>query len=410
MVAHEVTSRHVASAYPFAFPPPPDGHGPVIGLDAVSEAVWRFDPWELYESRPRQLTSLGMLVLGPLGRGKSAAVKAYLIRHGQLNRARVVVLDPKGEYRALAVRLDLAHVALAPGGKERFNPLDAGPLGVSDGLQLARARGGVVEALAAVALARRLEPAEGAGIAAVCAGLDSNATLAEVVAGLLDPAPVVAAAVHLDTVAAAGALRQVGLALGRLLAGPLSGMLDGPSTVAIDPAGPGLVLDLSAVFTGEGLGPVMVCATAWLSRLVGAGGGRRILVLDEAWALLGRPELAAWLQATVKLSRSLGVQVIVVTHRLSDLRAQADAGSAAERQAAGLLGDLETQLIFGQPPSERRDAAELLGLSSAEADLICQLPPYRALWRCGGRRAVVDHLLAADELDVIDTDAGILGG
>ena len=46
-----------------------------------------------------------MLVLGPLGRGKSAAVKAYLARHRRLAGAQVVVLDPKGEYGPLAVAL-----------------------------------------------------------------------------------------------------------------------------------------------------------------------------------------------------------------------------------------------------------------------------------------------------------------
>jgi hypothetical protein len=409
LVAHEVTSRHVASAYPFAYPPPPPGDGPVIGIDGLSQGLWRFDPWRLYAAKPRQLTSLGMLVLGPLGRGKSAAIKTYLARQHQLAQARLVVLDPKGEYRRLADMLDLAHVALVPGGAHRLNPLDPGPAATDgDRLAVGRERAAMVEALTGVALARRLDPAESAGVTAVCSGLPAAATLADVVAGLLEPARSTAADLHLEPVAAAAALRPAGLALGRLVAGPLAGMLDGPTTVAIDWSGPGVVLDLSAVFTGEALGPVMVCAAAWLSGLIAARAGRRILVLDEAWALLGRPELAAWLQTTVKLSRTLGVQVIVVTHRLSDLRAQADAGSAAERQAAGLLADLETQLIFGQPPSERKDATELLGLSSTEADLVCQLPPYRALWRYRGRLGVVDHLLAADDVDLVDTDGGIV--
>jgi type IV secretory pathway VirB4 component len=381
----------------------------VIGLDGLSQGLWRYDPWRLYAATPRELTSLGMLVLGPLGRGKSAAIKTYLARQHQLAGAHLMVLDPKGEYRALADRLGLAHVALTPGGHQRLNPLDPGPAPAGNGRgAMGRDRAAMVEALTAVAVARRLEPAESAGITAVCAALPAAATVAEVVAGLLEPARSTAAALHLDPPGAATALRPAGLALGRLVAGPLAGMLDGPTTVAIDWSGPGVVLDLSAVFTGEALGPVMVCAATWLSRLIAAGAGRRILVLDEAWALLGRAELAAWLQATVKLSRTLGVQVIVVTHRLSDLRAQAEAGSAAERQAAGLLADLETQLIFGQPASERKDAAELLGLSSSEAELVCQLPPYRALWRYRGRLAVVDHLLAADELGLVDTDGGIV--
>jgi hypothetical protein len=406
LVPHEVTSRHSASAYPWQYPPAPAGAGPLVGLDVLSGGLWRFDPWELY--RNRVITSLGMLVLGRLGRGKSAAVKTYADRHHQACGVQLLVLDPKGEYGGLADRLGLARIDLAPGGRCRLNPLDPGPQ--PDVGQLGRSRAVMLEALAACGLDRRLEPAERAGLSAVAANLDPAATLVDAVGGLLEPGLAVAASVRMSGHEAAVALRPVGLALGQLVDGPLAGMLDGPATIDIAWDGPGLVLDLSATFGTDALGPVMVCAGAWLARLLSSRGRRRILILDEAWALLARPELARWLQSVVKLSRTFGVQVIVVTHRLSDLSGQADEGSAAQRQAQGLLADLETHVLFGQPAAEQSRAVDLLGLTPVEAEAVCHLPPFRALWRAGRMVGLVDHLLGPGDDELIDTDQAFATG
>ena len=297
-----------------------------------------------------------MVVLGQLGKGKSELVKTYLDRQLRAGR-QAFVLDPKGEYATLADRHGLPRLRLAPGGPARLNPLDP-------------------PAADAVAAARR-----------------RTALLA---------------ALHTDPDRLAAALRPVALELHRLLAGDLAGMLDGPTTVALDPAGRGLVLDLSAVFGTDALAPVMVGAGAWLAAAIGTPGPRRrLLLVDEAWALLGSPATTSWLQAVSKLARRHGVQLITVLHRLSDLAAQADAGSAARAQAEGLLADAETRVVYAQSAGERELAVTLLGLSPAEADLVCRLPRHRALWLVGAHAAVVDHVLAAGDGPLVDTDAAM---
>ncbi|MGH9066668.1 MAG: ATP-binding protein, partial [Acidimicrobiales bacterium] len=187
--------------------------------------------------------------------------------------------------------------------------------------------------------------------------------------------------------------------------GDLAGMFDGESTVDLDIDGPGLVVDLSALFSSAALVPAMVCAGAFLSQALSVPGRQRILVVDEAWAVLRLVATTRWLQSTTKLARSQGCQVVVVLHRFSDLSAQADAGTEAASQAAGLLADAETRVIYCQAPGEAALAAALLGLSGPETELISRLPPYRALWLVGGQVAVVDHALARGEVAFCDTDA-----
>jgi hypothetical protein len=151
---------------------------------------------------------------------------------------------------------------------------------------------------------------------------------------------------------------------------------------------------------------VMVCAGAWLAATLDVDTTRRrLLLVDEAWALLAHTATTCWLQQVSKLARARGIQLITVIHRFSDLAAQTDAGTAAHAQAQGLLADAETRVLYGQAPSERRLATDLLGLTRPEADLVCRLGPYRALWRVGEHTAVVDHVLSAAERRLVDTDA-----
>jgi hypothetical protein len=152
----------------------------------------------------------------------------------------------------------------------------------------------------------------------------------------------------------------------------------------------------------------MLCATAWLQAvLLDDVGTKRLVVVDEAWAILEDLGTARWMQATFKLSRSLGVANLVVVHRLSDLQAAGADGSVQQKLAEGLLADSETRVVFGQPPSEAEVTGGLLGLSRTETELVGQLPRGVALWRVGGRSFLVEHALGRAEAALVDTDGAM---
>jgi hypothetical protein len=398
-----VTTRHSPAAYLWQHSHALPDAGVPIGINVLAGGVpLRYDPWSYYAAEI--VTSPNMIVAGQLGRGKSALVKTYLSRQIHAGR-QAYVLDPKGEYRPLAVEAGMPVVTLAPGGSTRLNPLDPPP-GAAGGEQLTAARARVVAALAGAGLRRPLNGEEHLAITAAVRDGREPVTLGQVTEALLHPTDRLAVAVSATPKALASAIRPMALELHRLLTGDLAGMLDGTSTVQLDPNGRGVVVDLSQVVNREALTSVMVGAGAWLSAAIDLDTDqRRLLLVDEAWALLAQPATTAWLQQVSKLARARGVQLITVIHRFSDLAAQTDAGTATRAQAEGLLADAETRVLYGQAPGERRLAAELLGLSGPEADLVCRLGPYRALWRIGERTALVDHVLADSEGPLVDTDA-----
>jgi hypothetical protein len=168
-----------------------------------------------------------------------------------------------------------------------------------------------------------------------------------------------------------------------------------------------VVLDLSRLYASPALGLLMVCALSWLQSALASGSAKRLVVLDEAWAVLSHLATARWLQATFKLSRAYGVANVAVVHRLSDLKAAGQDGSQEQRLAQGLLADAETRVLFGQAPGEAERAGELLGLSRTEQTILSQLPRGVALWRVGQSSYLVEHDLSDEERALADTDTAM---
>jgi hypothetical protein len=409
-----VTTRNLGAAYPLVAEAGLGHRGVLIGRDLLGGS-FVYDPFELYAQG--LVTNPNMIVFGQIGRGKSSFVKSYLWRQSVFGR-RAWVVDPKGEYGAMAHAWGVRPIALVPGGTVRLNPLDPGP-DIATGTG---AEGRQVELLASLAgacLRRHLRPRERVAVdlalAAVCRRRGVP-TLPAVVDAMLQPTDDAAACIRTDRATLLEDGRDVALELRRLVHGDLRGMFDGPTTEGLDLSGPLVVLDLSALYNSAALGVLMACATAWLQAALarqaaaGTGGaGRVLVVVDEAWAVLADLSVARWLQASWKLSRAFGVANVAVLHRLSDLQSVGAAGSEQVGLARGLLSDSETRVVYSQPPGEVAGAADLLSLSPTECDLLPQLRTGVALWKVGRRSFLVQHHLGPDERALVDTDAAMVG-
>ena len=274
--AHQVTTRHLGAAYPLLTEAGLGHRGVLVGRDLLGGSFVH-DPFELYAAGI--LSNPNMIVFGQIGRGKSAFVKTYLWRQAVFGR-RAWVVDPKGEYRALAAAWGARPVCLRPGGAVRLNPLDPGPDGEdrtlgggsgdgSDGGSDGGATGGsdggatrgtdvlvnrrqaeVLASLAAACLGRALLPREraAADLALIEASRSRRVpTLPDVVDALLEPSAEAAAAVRTDCRTLLEDGRDVALELRRLVHGDLRGMFDGPTTEGLDLSGTFVALDLSAL-------------------------------------------------------------------------------------------------------------------------------------------------------------------
>jgi hypothetical protein len=418
--AHEATTAQLGVAYPFAATSPLPVGRVLVGRD---RAGGRFchDPFELYASGT--LTNPNVTILGQIGRGKSALVKSYLYRQHLYGR-RIAVLDPKGEYRPLALALGTEPIRLSPRGGTRINPLAAagatgatgatgaaGTAGSGSPDEVRRQRLALLATLAEATLRRRLLPTERLALEVALATreVSSSVGIADVVEAVLRPGPEAGrlAGVSLETLAEDG--RYVGLELRRLVLGDLAGMFDGRDSLEAITRTDALVVDLSDVYHSEALPALMVCAAAWLQAMTADPSARTLFVVDEAWAVLSDLAVTRYLRSSWKLARARGLANVAVCHRASDLVSAGAEGSEEARLAEGLMADSETVVCYAQPASELPSLAALLGCSQSEIDYLPRLGRGVALWRVGGRRYLVEHLLSASEAVLVDTDGRMTG-
>jgi hypothetical protein len=404
---HSATTANFQAASPFVAEGGLTVPGTYIGRDAYGGA-WMYDPWALY---PEHLPGPNMLILGGLNSRKSTLLKTYIYRQAIFGR-QAWVLDVKGEYWPLAKALGVKPIRLIPGGAVRLNPIT--PRGGREG-QLS-----LLRSVAKAALRRELTPEEDAGLRVALDLVTEEAgsgepTLPMVVDALLHPREAmvkgVSAASSEDF---AEANRETALALQRLCEGDLRGMFDGPTSEGLDLDAPLVVLDLSAVRDSAALGILMTCAAAWQQAILlerkyaaeeeGRESPMMMSAVEEGWRVTGHIGVAEWLQANFKLCRDLGVQNIIVVHRLVDFGASGDAGSREARIAENLIRDADTIVVYRQPFDQQPVLRSQLGLGQTEAELTTTLGPGEALWIVGRRRALVRHRISRIEHRIVYTD------
>jgi len=371
------TTASLRSLLPFVTPPGLGSEGAYVGRDLCGLPFF-YDPLRLYLKPELGVTDPNVIVLGEIGKGKSALVKC-LARRLSVFGYQTLYVDPKGETAALAKAFGVSALRPTPGGGVCLNPLDAAAS--------AAEREQLLETILEVLLARPLHMAERRELNEVVRSLPASPTLGD--CGELSKAT---------------RAEELALAFWHLVHGPAAGIFDGPTTEAINFDAPLVALDLSGLLraaTGDHLHSLVLgLAAQALCGVIQRKRRRRLFVLDEAWFLLHQPATASWLQRQWKLARALGVANVAVLHRLSDL----DAAGASAPLARGLVSDTQTKIVFSQPVAEATVLQAWLGLNEVEVDCVLGLPRGWALWMVGEHRFVVELEVQAAERALIDTD------
>lgn len=421
---HQGTTRHMSAIYPWHANEGLGMSGVYIGEDTATGSAWCYDPFQLYADKV--ISSPNILIVGQIGSGKSTAVKTLVSRsvgmlgNGYGGSRWCAIVDPKGEYGPMAQIMDLRQVHLYPGGKTRLNPLDGGPM-VTSFTDLAVRRTDTMAALTSALVRRDLSPTEEASLSLAIRAMTKVEqehgaevpTIETLIRLLATPtAEMVADLGVADAQAFVGVAMDMRHGLESLTKGRLAGMFDGESTEAPNWDRNGVVIDVSSVFGDDrAFELVMIAVTGWLQSLMATPEGpdvpRRMQVLEEIWALLGSKRVASYYQSSQKLARAYGVCNIAVAHRLSDLRAQSDDGTAEAKMGTGILADTETRIMFRQPTDQIAEATEMLGLTPSQARTLPTLAKGVALWQVGNMTAEIRHRVATPEKAMVWTDGAL---
>jgi len=109
--------------------------------------------------------------------------------------------------------------------------------------------------------------------------------------------------------------------------------------------------------------------------------GRSIMLIDEAWHLISRPETGAYANNLARRARHLGLTLIVISQQLSDFDTE---------HGVALLGNSSQQLLLAQNPKEIPFIQDTVRLSDREATELYRLKTVKGrhaqmLWLNGAR-------------------------
>jgi hypothetical protein len=422
------TTAHACALYPFGVEAGLGVQGVFLGRDLLTGGGFFFDLHSAYDAGLIQ--GPNAIVCGAGAHGKSAVIKSLVHRSSLLRTAGkerfVAVIDPKGEWVALAEALGWTVLQLRPGGNVQVNPLDTGStllaggskgsLWAPDQSEVLAQRVGVCATLLAQELDQiQISVTEHRIVHAAVRLLSDSVTvptLRDLRSLLADPPGALAA--DLDTTHAELLDRRRLLldACAVLVEHDLRGICDGPTTVDLDWAStPGIVLDLSALLSRrKALRMVLTAAAGWLAGVMYSQPDRHKLnVIDEGWSALEDLAVVRYLQDQWRLGRQWGVANILITHALADLHSQTDDGTAQGKITEGLLNTTSVRVFLHQNPEHVGGLLAEMGLNSGQAGLLDRLAPFQALWQVGAHTTLVDHVMSETDWAYADTDRAMRG-
>ncbi|MGH8876510.1 MAG: VirB4 family type IV secretion system protein [Stackebrandtia sp.] len=415
--------------YPFLYGQALPPVGVYMGIDCMSGAAFSCHPIEWLHRG--LITNPNLLVTGIPGAGKSATVKALALRLMAYGVKTFVLGDLKNEYARLARAVGVEPVELGPGLPGRVNPLDAGPLG--DNLpepgpelderlaEIHRRRISLLSSLVELRLRRSLSPTEEAAVseairhatgAAEAHSTLTDPTIPDVWRLLRDPLPDMADSLRTGTAENLREMvRPVADAIGTMITGSLSGLFDGPTTVAPDFNAPIQTVDISRL-DGRGddtVAMILACVSSWGQAAIDDPAGPvRMVVRDELWRAMRIPAMVKKLDADLRLSRSQGTIQLLATHRLADFEAVGAAGSEEVAIAKSLIGSCDVRVCLAQDTAPLQMTRDVIGLSDTEADHIASWGAEqkgRALWKIGRATSHIVHtILSPHELQLFWTN------
>ena len=438
LAGYQMTSEQTPVMWPLiagdGLPPT----GALIGFNVLTGGSFYCDPMGWVNDDSIQVTNPNVFLFGKPGRGKSALVKAFMLRMIRFGYRSLVLGDVKDEYEDISRALGVEPYRIGPGLPGRINPLDLGPLTLDWERQdrAETARRGAVLFNRWLSLIRGLvgsqsvpfTPTESRVVNRVLRDLTgwdrghstlAPVTIPQVWAALDSPSQTLPAECRYESrqvfFDSTRALRD---ALGSLCEGELEGLFDAPSTYAPDWRAPIQTLSLNTLHAGgneAAVGIALMCLNSWGQgmREMASAGDRRIVLRDEAWmqTRLG-VEAVKTLDSNLRLSRNDGDIQLVTYHKPSDPLSAGDQGSQAAQIAKDLLHLADVRILMGQDQEVATELSHLLGLSAMQQQLVtgwAMQAKGRALWMVGDQRFKVETILTPIERQLTYTNDAVAG-
>lgn len=385
-VTHNLDTSSLATMFPFAAHPLAMPAGVLYGVATDSLAPVIVDPFDA------SLENANLTIFATSGAGKSYFTKLLLLRTLLLG-IEAIIIDPEDEYRAVCRAVDGQEVRLASTSAQHINPFDLPPPpSARDG----EGRDPLDEQVAAlvglgdVLLAEAGRPLGTAERGILDRALYQTYAEAGIQRGWLStyaqPAPLLRDLYAVLQRADDPIARGLADRLHRYVHGSLAGLFAGPTNVALQRP--------CVVFTMQALEPelrplAIHLITSFIWNQVREAPRGRLLVIDEAWALLQHEDGARFLGSMTRRARKYHLGLVTITQDVADAL-----GSA---QGRTILATAASTLLLKQSAATIGPLSGAFRLSAAERQYLLGAAPGEGLLSCRGARLPLRILASARE-------------
>lgn len=381
-ITRNMDTTSLASTFPFTSAMLAQDKGVMYGINEQNGSLIIFDRFSLENANE--------VVLGKSGAGKSYLIKLEAIRQFMFG-TEVIIIDPEGEYEALAKTLGGEHVSFTASDPVRINPFDMSGLyeeGENElGLKILSLHGllriimGDLDASHDAILDRALvETYREKGITADPATQKKQPPLMEdlykVLLGMEDPSA-----------------KELALRLEKFIKGSLSGIFNQQSNFDLK----NLLTVFNIKALEEELRPVamhIVLDFVWTR--IRKTLKKRLLILDEAWYIMKYPDSASFVYSIAKRSRKYYLALTTATQDVQDFLST-DYGKA-------ILSNSSIQMLLKQSPSEIDLVSQTFYLSQGEKELLLSADIGEGLFFAGQSHVSMKVIAAPFEHTMITSN------
>ncbi len=376
------------------------------GVNLLTGGTFCYDPTSAtYRSRLHPTPSA--FILGRPSFGKSTLARKLVAGEVAAGRTPFVFADTKGEYANLVTALGGQVIRLGH-GHGRLNPLAVGALGSIVPRLRASGRHDLAATVTAEVHARRrrlmqglaeIERGEPLGqierniLTAALRLLDKDhrfgpttPPLIADLSALIDSAPteLIRTARARDRQDYTDSVRGLAATLDALCDGDLGEVFAGHTSTPLDASAdlpPAICVDISAVARGDSKLEAAIMYACWEDGfgfieaahvLADAGLAEQanfLALLDELWRVLAAgPGMVERIDATTRLTRTLGTALLMITHTLKDLEALTN--DADIKKARGFIERSGAVIIGALPPEEMAALDEIVPCTSADRNMV----------------------------------------
>jgi len=384
-VIRNMNTGPLSSSFPFTSADLTSDKGILYGLNRHNDSLIIFDRFAMENANS--------VVFAKSGAGKSYAVKLEILRLMMMGTD-VIIIDPENEYEALANVVGGAYLKLSLNSDRRINPFDLPrPIDGEEALpgDLLRSNIITLQGLLKLMLGG-MTPSEEAIIdkALIDVYALKGVTMDTVDPSTMKPPTMEDLSNILNSMNGAESLVQ---RLSKYTTGSYSGIFNKPTNVDLSSG----MMVFSIRDLEDELRPTAIYIVLnYIWNRVRSDLKKRVLVIDEAWALMQHEDSAKFLYGLVKRARKYYLGVTTITQDVEDF--------VKSSYGKPIITNSSIQLLLKQAPSAVDTLAKIFNLTEGERYVLLNSGVGQGLFFAGLNHVAIQVIASYTEDKIVTTD------